>query len=95
VIRNAATPIGANDPVKPNVSATQWRSIADLTNKRYYFEFTNMPNVVWMDLDKLKLDKGAPVQLFDMASDLEASGNVSSKFRPAEAFEFIEAGGTV
>jgi hypothetical protein len=30
-----------------------------------------------------------------MASDLEASGNVSSKFRPAEAFEFIEAGGTV
>jgi choloylglycine hydrolase len=95
VIRNAATPIGANDPVKPNVSATQWRSIADLTNKRYYFEFTNMPNVVWMDLDKLDLDKGAPVQLFDMASDLEASGNVSSKFRPAEAFEFIEAGGTV
>jgi len=33
--------------------------------------------------------------LFDMASDLEASGNVSSKFLPAEAFEFIEAGGTV
>ena len=95
VIRNAATPIGANDPVKPNVSATQWRSIADLTNKRYYFEFTNMPNVVWMDLDKLNLDKGAPIQLFDIASDLEASGNVSSKFRPAKAFEFIEAGATV
>jgi choloylglycine hydrolase len=54
-----------------------------------------MPNVVWMDLDKLDLDKGAPVQLFDMASDLEASGEVSGKFRPAKAFEFIEAGATV
>ena len=90
-----ATPIGANDPVKPNVSATQWRSISDLTNKRYYFEFTNMPNVVWIDLDKLNLKKGAPIQLFDMASDLEASGEVSGKFRPTKPFEFIKAGVSV
>ena len=95
VIRNMATPIGANDPVKPNVSATQWRSISDLTNKRYYFEFTNMPNVVWIDLDKLDLKKGAPIQLFDMASDLEASGEVSGKFRPTKPFEFIKAGVSV
>ena len=95
VIRNMATPIGANDPVKPNISATQWRSISDLTNKRYYFEFTNMPNVVWIDLDKLDLKKGAPIQLFDMASDLEASGEVSGKFRPAKPFKFIKAGASV
>jgi penicillin V acylase-like amidase (Ntn superfamily) len=94
VIRDAATPIGFNDPVKPNVSATQWRTISDLTNKRYYFELTNMPNVVWMDLDKLDLREGAPIQVFDMASDLEASGNVSNKFVPAKAFEFVEAGTT-
>ena len=95
VIRNMATPIGYNDPKAPNISATQWRTVGDLTNKRYYFEFTNMPNVVWIDLDKLDLKKGAPIQLFDMASDLEASGEVSGKFRPAKPFKFIKAGASV
>ena len=94
VIRNMATPIGYNDPKAPNVSATQWRTIADLTNKRYYFEFTNMPNVVWIDLDDLNLKKGAPVQAFDLAADLEASGEVSAKFSDAKPVEF-QAEGTV
>jgi choloylglycine hydrolase len=94
VMRNMATPIGANDPHKPNISATQWRSISDLTNKRYYFEFTNMPNLVWMDLAKLNLKEGAPIQVFDMASDLEASGEVSGRFSTAKPFEF-QAEGTV
>ncbi len=58
VIRNMATPLGFVDPVKPNVSPTQWRTISDPTNKRYYFEFTNMPNVVWFDLNKLNLAVG-------------------------------------
>ncbi len=95
VIRNMATPIGFVDPVKPNVSPTQWRAISDLTNKRYYFEFTNMPNVVWMDLDKLNLEAGAPVQMFDFASDLEAAGDVSSRFRTAKPIEFQKAGTAV
>ncbi|MDH3924323.1 MAG: linear amide C-N hydrolase [Xanthomonadales bacterium] len=95
VIRNMATPIGFNDPKAPNISATQWRTVSDLTNKRYYFEFTNMPNVVWIDLEKLNLKEGAPIQEFDMVSDLEASGEVSGKFRPAKPFEFIKAGATV
>ena len=95
VIRNMATPIGFVDPVKPNVSPTQWRAISDLTNKRYYFEFTNMPNVVWMDLDKLNLRAGVEVQMFDLASDLESSGDVASRFRTATPIEFQKAGTTV
>lgn len=95
VIRNMATPIGFVDPVQPNVSPTQWRAISDLTNKRYYFEFTNMPNVVWMDLEKLNLSAGAPVQMFDLAADLEATGDVASKFRTATPIEFQKAGTAV
>ena len=95
VMRNMATPIGAVDPVKPNVSPTQWRTISDLTNKRYYFEFTNMPNVVWIDMAKLNLKAGAPVQMFDLASDIDASGDVSGKFRPAKSIEFQKAGTAV
>jgi len=95
VIRNMATPIGANDPVRPNISATLWRTVSDTTNKRYYFEFTNMPNVVWVDLSKLNLKAGAPVQSFDMASDIDASGEVSGKFQPTKPFEFYAEGSTL
>ncbi len=95
VIRNMATPIGFVDPVKPNVSPTQWRTISDLTNGRYYFELTNMPNVVWVDLDKLDLQDGVPVQMFDLSADLEAAGEVSTRFRPADPIRFQIAGTAV
>ncbi|MBX7433679.1 linear amide C-N hydrolase [Mycobacterium sp. Y57] len=95
VIRNMATPIGFVDPVKPNVSPTQWRTICDLTHRRYYFELTNMPNVVWVDLEKLDLQEGAPVQMFDLASDLDAAGEISGRFRPADPIEFQMAGTAV
>jgi choloylglycine hydrolase len=52
------------------------------------------PNVVWIDLDDLNLEEGAPIQAFDLASDLEASGEVSDKFNAAKPFEF-QAEGTV
>jgi penicillin V acylase-like amidase (Ntn superfamily) len=96
VIRNMATPLGANDPARPNISATIWRTISDCTNKRYFFEFADMPNVVWIDLKKLNLDAGAQVQMFDLASDLEAAGEVSGKFRPTkEPFKWQKAGTAV
>lgn len=95
VMRNAATPIGANDPDRPNISGTLWRSVHDHTNQRYYFEFADMPNVVWMDLDKLNLKAGAPVQVFDMASDIDASGEVSGKFQPTKSVNFYMEGSTV
>lgn len=91
VIRNMATPLGANDPVRPNISATIWRTIADCTNKRYFFEFSDMPNVVWTDLDNLKLNEGAPVMMFDLAGDFEASGDVSGKFQPVQPVKFLKA----
>jgi len=95
VIRNMATPLGANDPVRPNISATIWRTIGDCTNKRYYFEFCDMPNVVWIDLDSLKIDEGAPVQVFDLAGNFEAAGDVSAKFQPVQSIDFQKAGTTV
>jgi choloylglycine hydrolase len=95
VLRNMATPFGANDPVRPNISATIWRTVSDLTNKRYYFEQSDMPNVVWVDLEKLDLQAGAPVQMFDLEDDLGASGEVSERFRPAKPLEFQKAGTAV
>jgi penicillin V acylase-like amidase (Ntn superfamily) len=69
--------------------------VSDRTNKRYYFEFTDMPNVVWIDLDKLNLEEGAPIQAFDMVSDINVSGEVSGKFRPTKPIDFYKEGSTL
>jgi choloylglycine hydrolase len=95
IMRNMSTPFGMDDPDKPNISATRWRTIADLTNKRYYFEFADMPNVVWVDIDKLNLDEGASAQKFNLATHSDASGQVADKFQPTQPPAFIEAGARV
>lgn len=95
VMRNMSAPIGAVDPVKPNVSPTQWRTVSDLTNSRYYFELTNMPNVVWVNLDNLNLQAGAPALIFNLASDFKASGDVSGAFKAAPPVSFFKEGTTV
>ena len=92
IMRNMSTPFGMDDPGKPNISATRWRTYADLTNKRYYFEFADMPNVVWVDMDKLNLDEGASTQKFNLDTHSDVSGHVADMFSPTEPPAFIEAG---
>ena len=69
--------------------------IAAITNKRYYFEFADMPNVVWVDMDKLNLGEGASIQKFNLATHSDASGQVADMFNPTEPSTFIEAGAKV
>ncbi len=95
VMRNMSTPLGFVDPVKPNVSPTQWRTVSDVTNLRFYFELTNMPNVVWVDLGDVELDAGAPVRTFDLAAHPEAAGDVSARFESTSPPEFQKAGTAV
>lgn len=91
VIRNMATPFGGCDPSQPNNATTIWRTVCDCTNKRYYFEFCHMPNVVWVDLADLDLSEGAPEQMFDLDADIDAAGNVAGKFKPADPLTFQKA----
>jgi Linear amide C-N hydrolases, choloylglycine hydrolase family len=37
---------------------TEYRTVMNLTNKRYFFELTTQPNVIWADLPKFDLRKG-------------------------------------
>ena len=95
VIRNMATPIGYVDPIAPNVSPTQWLCVSDLTHRRFYFELTNMPSLVWVDLEKMDLSEGAPVMMFDPGGDLEAAGDISRRFHQQKPPEFQKAGTAV
>lgn len=58
VIRNAAQPFRIPDPGKPDASQTIWQTVSDLTNRRYVFESTTRPNIVWVDLDDLDFSAG-------------------------------------
>jgi penicillin V acylase-like amidase (Ntn superfamily) len=80
LIRNVSVPFGA--PVNGSTFDTEYRTVSDLSKIRYYFELTTAPNVIWADLKKLDLSKGAPVMTINPnTGDLD--GDVSSKFRKA------------
>ena len=79
IVRNVSVPFGA--PYKGfGIYNTEYRTVADLTKLRYYFELTTSPNVVWADLSKMALAKGSPVKQLDPDS-VDLSGNVTGDFR--------------
>ncbi|MCC6854562.1 MAG: linear amide C-N hydrolase [Microbacteriaceae bacterium] len=86
VVRNASVPYGVNDPEHPNIAATRWRVLADLTHRRYFFDSTTAPNLLWVDLDDLDLSEGAPVLKLDLLSSVDRVGNQSSEFVAGETF---------
>jgi len=86
IARNVSVPFDA--PYHGfGVYNTEYLTVLNLTNKCYYFQLTDQPNVIWADLSKFDLKKGAPVMVLD-PHDSELSGNVSGKFRKAQKVPF-------
>lgn len=90
VARNVSQPFGTADPFRPNISPTQWRTVSDLTNRVYYFESTTSPNIIWVRLDELDFSNGAPLKKIDLVNGTDHVGNVSSKFKITEQFEWAK-----
>lgn len=84
IIRNAAQPFRTPEPGKPDASQTIWQVVLDLTNKRYVFESTTRPGMVWVDFDELSFNEGTKTLRLDLVSRLALegglAGNVSHKF---------------
>jgi len=77
IMRNVSVPFGA--PYKTfGVYNTEYRTVSDLTNLRYFFELTSKPAVIWIALSTFDLSPGAPVLTLDPADDL--NGDVSGQF---------------
>lgn len=93
VIRNAAQPFRIPDPGKPDASQTIWQVVLDLTNKRYVYESTTRPNIVWVDLADLDFSEGSPQLKLDLIGELAVqggiAGNVAHKFEDKGAMTFL------
>jgi penicillin V acylase-like amidase (Ntn superfamily) len=83
IARNVSVPFGA--PYKDfGIYNTEYRTVSDDTEKRYFFELTTSPNVIWAELNKFDLQPGAPVMMLH-PDNIDLSGDVTAKFEKATA----------
>lgn len=89
IIRNCSVPMGISFPDSPEISTTQWRSVADQKGMVYYLEMTLNPAVVWVNLHKADLRPGSPQRKLDIKiSDTDIlAGDVTAKFKPTTPFK--------
>lgn len=87
IARNASVPFGAPNNAPGTLYNTEYRTAIDLTSRRYYFELTTAPNVIWVDLARMNLKAEAPVMLLD-PDDIHLAGNVSARFQKARKAPF-------
>ena len=86
IARNVSVPFGA--PYKGfGIYNTEYRTAMNLTDKRYFFELTTAPNVIWADLGKFNLAPGSPVMALD-PDNIGLSGDVTGKFQKAAKAPF-------
>ena len=93
VMRNAAQPFRIPDPGKPDASQTLWQVVMDLTHRRYVFESTTRPNIVWVNFDELDFSSSSPQAKLDLVNGLTLekgiAGNVSSHFQQGEDLRLL------
>ena len=89
VVRNASVPYGISTPESPEISTTQWRTVSESKNLRYFFESSLTPNTFWVSLQDLDLSEGAPVLKLSIANGETYHGNTAKEFQPAQPFTFM------
>lgn len=77
VTRTATVPFDADD-----YGPTWWMSLSDLSNKVYYFNWTQNPNIVWVDLKQIDFSKGSDVRMLNPRLP-SAVGDMSNSFEKA------------
>jgi penicillin V acylase-like amidase (Ntn superfamily) len=79
IARNVSVPFGAPNRAPGSLYNTEYRTAIDLTNRRYYFELTTSPNVIWADLAGFDLSEGQPIKMLHL-DDMNLVGDVTGKF---------------
>ena len=87
VLGTVSVPLGYELAGEPNLSSTQWRSVADARGLCYYFGFTTSLSMFWVDLSRADLRAGAPVLKLDTAAEPNPTGCVNGLLRRSEGFK--------
>lgn len=88
IIANCSVPTGISVPDQPEISTTQWRSVADQTECVYYFHVINAPGTFWVNLRDFDIYAGAPVMRLDVfKTQKPLVGNVIRDFKRAKDIE--------
>lgn len=77
VMMNASVPYLYSVQGEPNLSSTQWRSLSNLRDKRYYFDVVTNPGLFYIDLNKCDLSPGKSVMKLDVAKSQDFVGEVN------------------
>ncbi len=87
IARNTSVPFNAPYKTPGTIYDTEYRTALDLTHRRYFFELTSSPNVIWMELEKFDLSPGAPVRVLN-PDNIALAGDVSNAFEIASRVPF-------
>lgn len=71
---------------EPNVSSTQWRSMCNLRDLRYYFDSATARGLYYIDLGKCDLRPGAPVLKLTTADCTDVCGEANRRLRKVAPF---------
>lgn len=80
IIQNVTQPKGSPSKERPIISKTIWRTISDLTNKRYYFTDMGQLGSIYIDLLDFDLSAGHKVMYLDTSIENNHVGNVKRYF---------------
>jgi choloylglycine hydrolase len=80
VIRSAGVPLGIQDPNKPNISSTIWRTLSDHKNLVYYFDSATSPSIFWIDMKKIDFSKLNTVMSLQNVQNQIYVGDTLSQF---------------
>lgn len=86
VMNNVSVPYLYTVNGEPNVSSTQWRSLSNLRDLRYYFDVATVNGFYYIDLAKCDLRPGAPVLKLTTYECLNVCGEANRHLRKAKPF---------
>lgn len=86
ILVNACVPYTYTIEDEPNLSSTQWRSFANLRDRRYYFDIVTNLGCYYVDLNKCNLRKGASVMKLDTSKSQDLVGDVTNKLKKSQPF---------
>ena len=89
MMRSISVPVGMNDPKRPNIATTIWRTVADSKARRYCSSSVFSPVVFWVDLAKFDLSPQGTPRKLDLKNHPILSGEVSANFVAATPFKWL------